>query len=76
VTRRAKSRNLTCRAQLQDALGNRGEILPYVDVADTEFPARGWYASCRGDLQFLGDSFLIAAHGLMQLIEQEQSAGV
>jgi hypothetical protein len=56
------------RAQLQNALGDRGEILPHQKRGTFERPARGWYAKLvDGSVVFLGDHTMVAAVEISKL---------
>ena len=61
----------THRGSLQNALGEAGEILPYLQNATPSMPARGWYARLSsGKLVFLGDSSSTAAVRIERLLER------
>lgn len=61
-------RDRTRRGQLQRVLGDRGTILPCIEHATPEHPARGWYAELLdGSVTFLGDNAVLAGIAIDKL---------
>lgn len=46
------ARDRSRRSQLQDLLGDRGTVLPYVAQASRAYPTRGWYIQLAIEFEF------------------------